>query len=75
MLYTIPGCQATAISMLMGSVSARQAVHLLHIENYILSAWENAPSAGESKKETALISQDCFGLVVATGLEPVTPSM
>jgi len=37
---------------------------------------ENAPSAGERrKKEKALISQDFFGLVVATGLEPVTPSM
>ena len=32
-------------------------------------------SRGEKKKEKALISQDFFGLVVATGLEPVTPSM
>ena len=28
-------------------------------------------SGGEGKKEKALISQDFFGLVVATGLEPV----
>jgi hypothetical protein len=32
-------------------------------------------SGEEGKKEKALISQDFFGLVVATGLEPVTPSM
>lgn len=32
-------------------------------------------SGGRGQKEKALISQDFFGLVVATGLEPVTPSM
>ena len=51
-------------------------VQLVHIENCTLSARKNAPSqGGENKKEKALISQDFFGLVVATGLEPVTPSM
>ena len=51
-------------------------VQLVNIENCTLSARKNAPSqGGRGQKEKALISQDFFGLVVATGLEPVTPSM
>ncbi len=46
-----------------------------HRELHPVGAERCTLSGGEGKKEKALISQDFSGLVVATGLEPVTPSM
>jgi len=46
-----------------------------HRETHPVGVEKCTLSGRENKKEKALISQDFSGLVVATGLEPVTPSM
>jgi len=55
-------------------VSSRQTVHIeqgicSHRELHPVGTGKCTLPGGESKKEKALISQDFFGLVVATGLE------
>ena len=86
LIGSVPVRQSVHVEQGTRSHRNRQAVHIdprervgrlfSFISKNVSSEQElSYPLYGEEQKEKALISQDFFGLVVATGLEPVTPSM